>query len=95
MEGITVLDPTNERSITESSKVERLSTLKGKIVGFVDNGKRNSDVVLKMIAEELKERYRLKDIVFIRKPSSSHQIPYGDATRLKKACDAVVTGIGD
>jgi hypothetical protein len=89
------MDPTNEAKITESSSAERLETLKGKVVGFVDNGKRNSDIVLKKIAEELKVRYGLKDIVFFRKPSSSHQIPYEAARKLKNHCDAIITGTGD
>lgn len=95
MESIQVLDPTNEAISTELSRCERQNTLEGKVLGVVDNGKPNSDIVVKTISQKLKEEYQLRDVIYFRKPSSSHQIPHDEAEKLAKQCDAVITGTGD
>lgn len=95
MTTIKVLDPTNGIVATESSRAERLATLNGATLGIIDNGKANSDVVMQAIGQRLKDMFHLKDVIYFRKPSSSHPIPDEEAKVLAKQCDGMITGTGD
>lgn len=95
MTTVQVLDPTNETISAKSSRAERLHTLEGATIGLIDNGKKNSDVVLKAIGHQLKETSKVKHVIYHRKPTSSHPIAKEEAEALAKQCDGIITGTGD
>ncbi len=93
--GIVVLDPTNEAGHETGSLATRLDTLDGKVIGFLDNSKPNSDHFLAMLEEELSGRFQLAGVVRARKPTASRICPEEILTDLLSRCDALITAIGD
>ena len=91
----TVLDPTNEPIRTTFKPAPRPETLKGLTLGLIDNGKKNSDYLVKKIGHRLRELYGLSGDIHVRKPSPSHAIPQDMAEALAGKVDLVVAGIGD
>jgi len=91
----TVLDPTNEPIRTTFKLAPRPETLKGLTLGLIDNGKKNSDYLVKKIGTRLRELYGLTEDIHVRKPSPSHAIPQDMAEELAGRVDLVVAGIGD
>ena len=91
----TVLDPTNGPIGSTFEPAPRPETLKGLTLGLIDNGKKNSDYLVKKIEHRLRERYGLGGGIHVRKPSPSHAIPQDMAEDLAGKVDMVVAGIGD
>ena len=92
---IIVLDPTNEPVRTGFQKARRPESLKGLTLGLIDNGKKNSDYIVKKIGDRLREQYGLGGDIIVRKPSPSHAVPGDAAENLAERVDVVVAGIGD
>ena len=91
---IKILDPTVEES-GGVAVAKRVGDLDGKVLGLLHNGKVNADQLLALVRAELGARYRLRDVVIIRKDSASRVAEANDLDRLARECDAVVTAIGD
>lgn len=95
MSPVIVLNPTTDTiKESETSLAPRLSTLNGKVLGIVNNGKRNSDVFLQFLANQIKEAYQLKEILWINKLNVSLPMTDHDLEQLKSA-HAVIAGVGD
>ena len=93
---IKILDPTVSAEETAGAVVaKRVGDLDGKVLGLLHNGKVNAGQLLELVREQLGARYRLRDVVVIRKDSASRVAEAGDLDRLARECDAVVTAIGD
>jgi hypothetical protein len=92
---LIVLDPTGtgEKEIS-FELAERPLTLDGKILGVIDNGKHQANVVLQFVMERLQRDYRLAQVKWIKKPSVSHPISAEQIEQLKE-CHLVLSGIGD
>jgi hypothetical protein len=90
-----VLDPTDEPEKTRFTLAPRPATLAGLTVGIIDNGKKNSDYLLKGILKRLEQAAPLAGQVYVRKPSVSHGIPLEMAQELAGNCQVVIAGIGD
>lgn len=90
-----VLDPTDEPEKTSFTLATRPAGLDGLTVGVIDNGKKNSDYLLKGILKRLEQGAPLAGQVYIRKPSVSHGIPPELAQELAGKCQMVIAGIGD
>jgi hypothetical protein len=72
----------------------RLSALRGKRVGFLDNSKEKADVFLATLAESLRQRFALAEVIQRRKPSYSRVAPPALIEELSKTCDCVITAMG-
>ena len=93
---IRILDPTvRAEEGGDVSVAKRVADLDGKVLGLLHNGKVNGDHLLELVHEQLGARYRLREVVVIRKPSASRVAEAADLDRLARECDAVVTAIGD
>ena len=93
--GLVVLDPTNSAEFVQASLAPRLSSLEGKVVGFLDNSKLNADRFLALLERELTSKYSLAEIVRARKPTGSRICPDGILSDLVARCDAIITAVGD
>jgi hypothetical protein len=91
--GVEILDPT-VHAAGRIMPAPRLSTLRGKRVGFLDNSKEKADVFLGALAERLAQRYELAAVVQRRKPSYSRVAPPALLEELRQACDCVITAMG-
>ena len=90
-----VLDPTDEPIKTSFTLAPRPENLKGVTLGVIDNGKKNSDYLLKGILGRLQAKEGLAGHFYVRKPSASHGIPADQAKLLAEQCQVVIAGIGD
>ena len=91
---ITVLNPTSGSESQPLRLARRLSSLDGALVGVLDNGKVNTDRIFQLVADGLRERYGVREVVWRRKHNFSTPAPPALLAELR-ACDAIITGIGD
>lgn len=91
----TVFDPTDGPVVQPFTPAARLSSLAGKVVGILDNGKPKSDVLLREVQELLRSEAGVTDFVVVRKTSAYRPAPDAQLDDLARRADAVVAGIGD
>lgn len=89
-----ILDPRGTVSADAEPIAERLQTLDGATVGFLDNAKTNADVFLDEVSTVLVEEHGVAETVHRRKSNTA--IPADSiAAYLHEHCDAVVNAFGD
>jgi hypothetical protein len=89
-----ILDPCGEVTTDGRPISNRLNTLNGKTIGFLDNSKSNADILLDEVAAVLSEEYDVAETIHRRKDKSP--IPASAiADQLAAQCDAVVNAYGD
>jgi hypothetical protein len=91
---VRVLDPTHELKAAGVKSAARLSSLEGKTVGFISNGKEGTKSYFAQLERMLLEDFGVADVVWRTK--SNYSAP-ADAHILDEArrWHAVVTGVGD
>jgi hypothetical protein len=88
-----VLDPTLE---VEAARVERAPRpAQFSTIGLLDNGKPNSDKVLKQVAEMLAAQHPGVKINYYRKPGAYRPAPAALLDQVVAECDIALVGIGD
>ncbi|MGZ8212309.1 MAG: UGSC family (seleno)protein [Burkholderiales bacterium] len=95
---LTLFDPTapaRERGRGDARAQAVLSSLSGKVVGFIDNAKPNFGLLADDIGEVLKARFGVSRIVKHRKPSASVPAKPEVIDALSRECDVVIAGSGD
>ena len=89
-----VLDPTNEMRGGGGQPAARPSSLLGKTVGFISNGKEGTAGYFAHLDRMLREEFGVADIVFRRKANYSAPTDAHIVDEIKN-WQAVVTGVGD
>lgn len=92
---LIVFNPTSGPSLKELRMAKREKSLEGSVIGLVDNGKKNSDTVIRFLAERLQQKYNLKDVIHHKKLSFSHGLTDAEASMLAEKCDFIISGVGD
>jgi hypothetical protein len=92
---LVLISPVNEATVAESALAPRLSSLRGKRVGLLDNSKSKADRILEMVAAILNTRYGFTNVVHHRKPSASKPASPKAIKELATTCDLVIVGVGD
>jgi hypothetical protein len=92
---LVLISPVNEATVAESAMAPRLSSLRGKRVGLLDNSKSKAGKMLETVAAILNAQYGFSNIVRQRKPSASKPASPEAITELANSCDLVVVGVGD
>ncbi len=89
-----VLDPTNEAKPALGQPAPRLTTLEGKTVAIISNGKEGSKAFFGHLDRMLRDEHGVRDVVLrVKSNYSAPADPYiVDEIR---RWDAVVSGIGD
>lgn len=89
-----VLDPTPEKAPPVGQLAPRLSTLQGKTIGFISNGKEGTKGFFRHLDQILRDEYGVAQVV--GRTKSNYSAP-ADAHIVAeiKTWDAVVSGIGD
>jgi hypothetical protein len=67
----------------------------GRTVGFLDNTKPNFDRLVAGIADVLRERYGVREVVHRKKANAATPAAPEIVAALAKECDVVFTGSGD
>lgn len=92
-ESFIVLDPTLE---VEAPKVERAARPREvRSIALLDNGKPNSDKLLRMIVEKLSASYPKASVNTYRKPSPYRPAPQTLLDQIAAENDIALAGIGD
>jgi hypothetical protein len=87
-----VLDPTGDAAQVTTELAPRPPSLDGLVVGYLDNGKPNSDRFL----DQLRTRFpSVLSVVTSRKPNIGRVAPTSLIQDLAARCDVVITGVGD
>ena len=91
----TVFSPMAPAATRREQERLRVDTLKGKVVGFIDNAKPNFNYLVEDLAELLKKQLGVKEVIVRRKRAASIPAPVSYIEELAAACDVVITGSGD
>ncbi|MFY0612423.1 MAG: hypothetical protein JXQ99_12900 [Hyphomicrobiaceae bacterium] len=91
---IEFLDPTHEAEAAGVASAGRLATLDGATVAIISNGKKNTKPFFDALADELRDTYKVADVVRITKSNYSAPV---EPERLVEAekWQAIISGIGD
>jgi hypothetical protein len=93
---IYILDPVAPFPASVDRRREQLDGLRGKVLGFIDNGKPNFAELVADLAELATSRYGAREVLTHAKRLGS-SVPAGEPVYREFAarCDLVVTGSGD
>jgi len=92
-----ILDPTLRSGAMAAAlpRALRPRHLNGATVGLLANGKSNGMALLERVAERLRARHRIGEVVRVAKTNASAPVNDADAEALAARCAAVITAIGD
>ena len=91
-----ILDPTlHAVPPRRAARAPRPPRLAGATLGLLANGKTHGMVFLERVAEHLRARHDIGDLVRVTKANASAPARPEDNALLAKRCAAVVTAIGD
>lgn len=91
---IEILNPTHEDNAEMFTLAPRVSSLAGKTVGIVSNGKQGTHIFFDVLEEKLRDEYAVGDVVRVTK--ANYSAP-AQAAIMQQAIewDALISGIGD
>jgi hypothetical protein len=89
-----ILEPTVTEDVPAIPVARRLSGLRGKRLGFVDNSKCNADLFIQRLASQLADRFAIVAGPVVRKAAPKDRLSDSDFENLAQ-CDAVVQCFGD
>ncbi len=90
-----LVDPTTQPIATSFSGAPRLNDLRGKRLGLIDDSKPNGKELLEELADLLKVRYGVADVMYDRKPSASKPADPKVIAKIGQGCDYAIVAIGD
>jgi hypothetical protein len=92
-----VLNPEGKAatSVVSVASLPRFPSLRGKVVGLLDNSKPNADTLEERLAELLKERFGVATIITRRKITAQQGAPKQYLDELAAHADFVLSGLGD
>jgi hypothetical protein len=90
-----LLDPTDREVLQRRTLAPRLTELRGKVGGFLDNCKQNANVLLERMAARLSARYGVAEAVHRAKFIYSRVADSAIIDELAERCDFIVAAIGD
>jgi hypothetical protein len=73
----------------------RVQTLDGLVLGLLDNNKWNAQRLLRQLQDELTAKYKLKEVIYLRKPYFSRPAFPEMIEQLATGADVVVTALAD
>jgi len=90
-----VLNPTTGPARGHSGIAPRPASLDGKTVGVIWNGRAYGDRILLEALDILKQRYRVRDVLFREKPFLGNIAPAPILDEMAAKAHVVITGVGD
>ena len=90
---IRLYDPTAEPRAIDAKLAPRLTSLAGKRVGILDNGKANAGTLMLAVAKILQDRHGAGDIVKRNKPVAGPPAP--EILEALSHCDLALVGSAD
>ena len=90
---IRLYDPTAEPRAVDAKLAPRLTSLAGRRIGILDNGKANAGTLMLAVARVLQDRYGAGDIVKRNKPVAGPPAP--EILEALSHCDLALVGSAD
>jgi urease gamma subunit len=94
MSSLPFIDPTRGGSRTQLPKARRPMDLAGKVVGLLDNTKEQADVILETVAQALREKYGVADVVIRRKQYFSKPAAAELIDEMAKEVQVAIAAVG-
>ena len=94
MATIKFLDPRATLNPKDRPLITGLDSLEGKTIGIIDNGQSNSTSMFYELAQLIKERLGVAEVLFKTKPTHMQGAPKPMMEEILSRCDAVITGLG-
>ena len=91
---IRVLDPTNEIKIAARRSAARPTTLQGRMVGFISNGKEGTKGYFTELERQFRKEFGVAEVVLRTKSNFSAPADASIVDEIK-GWQAVVAGVGD
>ena len=91
---LQILDPTAEDVAAETTGSNGLTSLQGRTVGLLDNGKIRCRELLDNVEDILRAEHGVARVIRLKKPDASRPAPAEIVAEMKEA-DAVISAIGD
>ncbi len=91
---LQVLDPTAEDVATATTDAARLTSLQGRTVGLLDNGKIRVRELLDHMEDILRTEHGVTHVIRLKKPDASRPAPANVIAGMR-AADAVISAVGD
>ena len=91
---LRVLDPRLSAEGDALQMAPALPSLKGAVVGLIDNAKIGTERLYDYLAEMLEQRHGVREVIRRRKPDASRPVPDEMLAQMASA-DAIISGIGD
>ncbi len=90
-----LVDPTTQPNVPSFTGAPRLKDLRGKRLGLLDNRKPGGKELLEDLADLLRDRFGVSDVMYHRKPSQSRCADPEIIARMGRECDYALVAIGD
>jgi hypothetical protein len=90
-----IYNPTAASFHEPTAKRQKISTLAGMTVGFIDNAKPNFHLLVDDLADLLVSRYGAAEVIKRAKRGAAMPAPQTVVDELATECDLVITGSGD
>ena len=91
---LRVLDPTAEATAAATASNVRLTSLAGRTIGLLDNGKIRVRELLDHMEALLRAQHGVADVLRFTKPDASRPAP-AEVMADMKQCDAIISAVGD
>lgn len=91
---LRVLDPTLSADDGDFHPAAPLDSLKGSVIGMIDNAKIGTEKLFDALAERLRADYGVREFLRVRKPDATKPVPAAMLASIAGA-DAIIAGIGD
>lgn len=96
MSSVTVLSPVYEEAqVDEVAMAPRQMPAEPVVIGVIDNAKNNAKELLTYLAEGLRDRLPVADIVVHSKSAAGKPIDADDAEMLAARSHLIISGLGD
>ena len=92
---LVTLDPRGGSIHEDTGIALRPGSLDGLVIGLLSNNKPNSELLLRDVAEMLKQQYAVKDVIEANKGSHRIPAPSEMIADLSERCDVVITATAE
>jgi len=90
-----LIDPCGKASPPHYELAVREEITNGGVLGILNNGKTNVELILDQVGEGLVQRFGFSEVLHIKKPAVSHPCPEDKLNELASRCAVVINGVGD
>ena len=92
---LVTLDPRGSSVHEDTSIAPRPRSLDGLVIGLLSNNKPNSELLLRDVADLVKQQYEIKDVIEANKGSHRIPAPAEIISNLAERCDVVITATAE